>query len=559
MEQIHSVGLNNRILVLEVKFNQPRRQCENEAMRPCNPRENSIASPITSTATSSKARREWQLEPRSLQSASKNAQSQDVFEVQRRVLLGLTIFAGAWLRFHLLAHKSFWFDEGFSVGVARLDWTNLLHLLWVREANMALYYVLLKLWLGFGISEFYVRSLSLVFGLAAIPMVYALGARLFGARTGLIAAFLLSINAFHVRYSQEARAYTLLVFLSALCSWLWVRCIDDPAPRNWRLYTVASLLTVYSHFYGVLVVMAHWLSLGLLPPAMRPRAAVLRWLRFFAYGVLPLVIVVWRVGAQPMNWLARPDSAIMRHFFESLAGNGGYKLLGLYVLSWIAAADGLRRSDRSQRWRYHVLLLWLAFPIVAVFAVSQYKSIFLARYLIACLPASVLLAAAGIARLRGIAQAGMLLVIGILSIGGVFSYYQRDFDVGRDDWRAATQYVLANAQPGDGIFFYTAPGRMSFEYYRLLSGTASKHPEVIYPTSGERMTYRDFLTTPLGEVLQSSLPQPKRVWVFLNDHRPRGHMDMGSEVVCAWYGKRYRLLSKTSIDELDVLLYADEH
>ena len=60
--------------------------------------------------------------------------------------------------------KPFWFDECFSVVGARLSWANFLRLLWWREANMSLYYVLLRIWLGVcprsGQSEFFIRSLS---------------------------------------------------------------------------------------------------------------------------------------------------------------------------------------------------------------------------------------------------------------------------------------------------------------------------------------------------------------------------------------------------------------
>ena len=114
--------------------------------------------------------------------------------------------------------------------------------------------------------------------------------------------------------------------------------------------------------------------------------------------------------------------------------------------------------------------------------------------------------------------------------------------------------MLANEQPGDGIFFYTAPGKMTFDYYRWLSGKRS--PDVIYPSSGGRMTYTDFLVIPLAEVLQKPLPEPKRVWLFLNEHRASGSMDMGSEVMCAWYAQRYRLVSTHRVDGIDVYLYS---
>jgi mannosyltransferase len=482
------------------------------------------------------------------------------------LLFALTIIGAAVLRFHLLTRKSFWFDEGISVEMARLDWANLLHLLWRFDINMALYYLLLKFWLKMGMSEFFVRSLSVLFGLAAVPVVYALGARLFRPRTGLIAALLLGVNAFHVRYSQDARGYTLLVFLSAFCSWLFVRCVEDPRPRNWGLYSAASVLLVYVHLYGALVVVAHGLSLAALPRQHRDSRGWFRSFRFFAYGVSPIAIFVWRAGTHGTDWLPRPNAAAVSHFFRSLAGNSGYSLVALYVFAWILAiwARARWRSKAEEpcgtsAWRYDFLLIWLAFPIAAVLGASQFKSLFLPRYLIPCLPASVLLAAAGISHLRprGLRFA-MLLVMGALSVNGVFAYYERDFDLGRDDWRMASQYVLANAEPGDGVFFYTAPGRMTFEYYRSLAGRGIRDPEVLYPSSGEQITYRDFLSTPLAEVLQDPPPERKRVWLFLNNHRAGGRMDMGSEVMCAWYGTRYRLLSKHTVDGLDLLLYDRE-
>src|SRR5579864_3485186 len=89
------------------------------------------------------------------------------------LLLAITA-AGAVLRFLYLARKSFWLDEGVSVMLARLDLANLLHILWRREANMALYYGLLRMWLHFGGGDYFVRSLSAVISVAAIPVIYLL-------------------------------------------------------------------------------------------------------------------------------------------------------------------------------------------------------------------------------------------------------------------------------------------------------------------------------------------------------------------------------------------------
>src|ERR1700676_2193956 len=76
--------------------------------------------------------------------------------------LVLLAMAAAVLRFSYLGRKPFWFDECFSVEVARLSWQNLLHLLWRREANMSLYYLKIADWLHCQCSPFFVRCLSVI-------------------------------------------------------------------------------------------------------------------------------------------------------------------------------------------------------------------------------------------------------------------------------------------------------------------------------------------------------------------------------------------------------------
>src|ERR1700760_1253392 len=99
-----------------------------------------------------------------------------------------------------------------------MDWYNFARLLWRREANMSLYYLLLRGWIHLGSSETWIRALSVFFALAPLPVIYLLGKRLFSRRAGMVACVLMAVNAFHIRYSQEARAYTLVVLLVALAS-----------------------------------------------------------------------------------------------------------------------------------------------------------------------------------------------------------------------------------------------------------------------------------------------------------------------------------------------------
>src|SRR5207237_10048583 len=103
-----------------------------------------------------------------------------------------------------------------SIDNSRIPYRSILCIVWKRHQNMIHYYAILHLWMRLGDSEFVVRALSALMGIATIPTLYALGTRLFGRRTGLIASTLLALNAFHIQWSQEARAYSLTVLLVSL-------------------------------------------------------------------------------------------------------------------------------------------------------------------------------------------------------------------------------------------------------------------------------------------------------------------------------------------------------
>ena len=115
---------------------------------------------------------------------------------------------GAVLRLIALGHKSFWLDEIASVVIVRMTGNSFWSWVWRSEGNMALYYIMLRPWLHFGLGEASVRMLSVLPGIASLPMMYLLGTRLFGRRVGLLAALFLTLSTCSVVYSQEARGYS---------------------------------------------------------------------------------------------------------------------------------------------------------------------------------------------------------------------------------------------------------------------------------------------------------------------------------------------------------------
>ena len=494
----------------------------------------------------------------------------------------LSIVAGTALRFLFLARKPFWFEEAYSVEVARLDWSNFLHLLWAREANMSLYYVLLHGWLslgrGLGQSEFFIRSLSVVAAVATLPALYWLARLLFNRRVGLIAVALLSFNAYHVRYAQEARSYALFVLLTTLSGAFFAASLQEPSRRNRMGYIPATILAVYAHFYALLLVAAEWLALRLrkgaratevsagntsaVPPRM-PQA----WI-WIGISVLPLLVIVGKTGAGPIRWIQRPGLRDLLDYYEHMAGNGGLFLLGLYAAACAAAIAPVRkrlhaRAENAEweTWRYQFLLLWLLFPMGITVLLSFARPVFLARYLVFCLPAFVVLAAVGLARLRnGWLLAAGLGVMLLLSLRGTLAYYDHDFDLVRDGAGDATDYVLDHTQAGDVIVFHIAETRAAYEFYRSLRSGADSAPgigpEIIYPNHGGGLDYRDFTGKFTGEFLSSLSGHYARVWVVLMNNGTASEPDPTTVSLTQILGGSFPQMQRAEFPQVQVRLYS---
>jgi mannosyltransferase len=478
--------------------------------------------------------------------------------------------AAAVLRFSYLGRKPFWFDECFSVEVARLSWRNLVRLLWRREANMSLYYLMLRGWLHFGSSPVFVRSLSVIVSLATLPAIFWLARKLFDSRVALIAVALITFNAYHIRYAQEARSYSLFVLLATLASGFFVAAFREPSSPNRRTYILASVLAAYAHLYALLMLAAHWFSLR----GPRAQHGLRRAWIWIGLASLPLVIFAAKTGAGPIRWIQRPSLRDLLEFAEHISGNAGLPLLLLYAAVCLIAIIPPQKMmkifgtepDRAETdwdlWRLRFLLVWLFFPVTLTLLLSLARPLFLGRYFIFCLPALVILAAAGLARLRrpwliGITLAAMLL----LSLQGAFSYYNHDFDLARDGSEAAANYVLDHAQPGDVILFHIAETRVPYEFFKSLraspaSSDLAAGPEIIYPRHGDQLDYRDFTGKPTGEFVRSLASHQSRIWLVLMSNASLGRPDATTLMLDQILGESFPRVDCVQFPQVEVRVFS---
>ena len=407
-------------------------------------------------------------------SASRTGQARGEDSGQRTGLLVLwgIVLLGAVLRLIGLGHKSFWLDEIASVAISRRPAPVFWHFLWHDEGNMALYYVLLKPWLHFGYGEGAVRMLSVLAGVLCIPMMYCLGRRLLGAKTGVLTALLMALSTCAISVSQEARAYSLVVLMVLLSTYVFVQLVEEPSYKVALTYALVAGLTCYFHYFGVLVPIAHAITIAALKPQNRP------WKQLFpAWFVTALLAapILWLMHAQDVghiSWLQPPSWLEVYHLGVFLAADGG-KSVGavLFVLELILAGVALGKWSRGwggehddwMRWRYALIISSVAIPIIVTLLVSIVRPAFYHRFLIVCLPGWLLMVASGARSVpsRIWRNAAIGAVCG-LSLATTILLYMRE----TEDWRGAEKYLISNTRPGDRVLYYDSVGQFAGENYR---------------------------------------------------------------------------------------------
>jgi len=415
---------------------------------------------------------------------------------------------GAALRFYSLGENSLWIDEAVTVHLARLPFREFLRALWAYQGNMALYYCLMRLWIHLGQSEWALRGLSAILGVLTIPAIYLLGARLFDRNTATVAALLVSLHSFHVQWSREARAYSLLVLLLVLAAYFLALATETRLTRHWVAFAVTAAMSFYAHIFAAFVLLAFVIAVAFPKPFQVSRRSVLLAFLIFEHLSAPMAVFVLLQRGSQLNWVQPPTVGAILRFIEVLTGSGGAILAVAYFAPCaIGCVPAFRLSEAGKdTWATRLLLMWLLIPPALTLVLSLIKPMFDDRYMVMCVPALVLLAARGLTRLAEMVSvprwvpASVLALLLALSAFGTRTYFRR---LPFSDWRSAVRYLQDNQQPGDSAVFWRG-NITAYEYY--LHGTPG--PAILYPTPQPQPVST--------ELLSAVMAGRQRIWLVLH-------------------------------------------
>jgi hypothetical protein len=171
-------------------------------------------------------------------------------------IAGLTVLAAA-IRFATVGLQAYHHDEAITaVKILNPGLRATLYNVRDFESTPPLYYVLAWGWTQiFGVHEAGLRSLSALAGVVTVPVAGMIGIEAAGRRVGVVLAAVAAVSPMLIWYSQEARAYSLLVLLSAVSLLFFLRFRRTGANRDLGWWSVFSALALATHYFaGFLIV-----------------------------------------------------------------------------------------------------------------------------------------------------------------------------------------------------------------------------------------------------------------------------------------------------------------
>lgn len=420
------------------------------------------------------------------------------------IIGSLTLLAFA-SRLHQLDHHSLWYDELLELDIAQGETSQIIPQLG-RHAAMPLDYFILHGWIGLGRHDFWVRLPATFAGTLATPLIYLFATALFNRHVGYVAATLLTLNAFAIRYSQETRPYALLLLmiLMAYCG-LW-QAYRTQRLRDWAMLIFGMVGATLTHYFSLVAFIP--LILFVVGQQLYHWRKADVWRRSGLFiGCLILAGLALMIGGRPQavysvstrftSALAEPESFTQPASEKPNRGSGPDVDLTFFINSMVTpltstsdwlkiaylsllllAVLSLLTPQTNHRTAIILMVGWLFIPCLLIYLLLLHRGTFFAqRYIIHVLPANLILvsyalvwSSRNICRLllRGnapqIAWGLLVIMLSPLIYTEIDEVMTYQFSDSYEDWRAVATMLEANATPDDAVMAIRTESTMNWYY-----------------------------------------------------------------------------------------------
>ncbi len=399
--------------------------------------------------------------------------------VKRLALPGIIIL-GIVLRL-IAINQSFWLDEAIGALVVKNEsYAQILTDFPKHDNHPPLYYLTLKTWTSvFGYSEPALRSLSLIFGVLTVYLIYRISRKI-DESLGVWPALLLATSPLFIYYSQEARMYVMAAFLASAAFYVFLLTLEEKSHKVfvWILFSLSIAALVFTDYIPIFLI-------PVFPLVGVVKRMSKSWWKKFILSAFPLVLLgtIWLP-----TFLFQSHSG--RLFLQSLPGwsqVAGGATLKQAVLVWTKFVLGrisfepkniyyalvvlfsipfLLALIKAWTKKEKVIAVWLFMlvPLVLGFIASIFFPAFIYFRFIYVLPAFYLLVAWGIGHYK--TTAGLILLAFVVA-GNILGWfiYIKDPSQQREQWRQAVSFIENRAKTSEIAIFENPEPFAPYRWY----------------------------------------------------------------------------------------------
>lgn len=487
-----------------------------------------------------------------------------------RALPQAKIFAilliGTVLRFLNLGGQSLWNDEIKSFNYASRSVWEIVTIPFWRDTHQPLYYLVLHFFLPLGNNEAILRLISLIFGVLSIGLFYMILKDFLEENYGLLGALLMAISPFHIWYSQEARPYTMILFLGLLSFYFLQKLVAEKSRRYRIAFVFSAAATYFCHSIALpylffLMLYAFWaddksgmkywgwtfatvfliISPTFLPLILSPPSHSAD-----AFRDVNLTQVGYIFWAFSTGYTLGP-SLVDLHYVSLGEVLHQYFLLILSVVGLFGALllTGFYILWRRDKQKCILTVLWLFMPIIFVLVGALLSNHPInVRYVILAFPAFLIMLIVGLTEIRYkwlfLSVFSCLILINSYSLFN--NFYKPKYQ--REDNRSAAKFLTTSVQKEDLIIVSAGYTVKNLKHYYAGAATMVAYPPETRYVNGQS----------IAQELKEIISQRRRFWLVLSrtyHSDPKGlirkHCDLN-----------YKRLKHGSWNGVEVILYSNK-
>jgi mannosyltransferase len=360
-----------------------------------------------------------------------------------------------------------WSDEANTIGIASHSLGSIPGIL--RQGGGApLYFFLLHFWMSaFGSGEVATHSMSMMFGLASVPVGMWAGWSLFGRRAGFMLAALMAFNSFLTEYADESRMYELMALLGLIAVAAFLHAFLYRRRRYVAVFSGSLLLMLYTDAWGIFFCAAA--AVALIPIYRRSddRHGIVRD-ALMAFGAAAVLYLPWlptlihQAGnaTDPWHYAPVPGANVPRNLLGTDRVDALLAIVAVAGVLPLVFGPGRRSPEAGAMWAL------IAIPVVALILTKLATVIapdWDSRYF-APLVAAFLVFAALMA-----ARTGILGLFAIVVCCAFLANAKSFVPQYKSDMRDVSAEVSGYLHPGD-VVLVAQPEQAPLAYYYLGAG-----------------------------------------------------------------------------------------